>query len=310
MASEIRRLTAGFPTFALSLALGAGFVACGTEAEDDPDTGVTDTGTDVGDDTTSDVSTDTPGDTNWPDTGSPCESPDPSQGCLDGGCPDGQVCVLDETACAPSVCSCDEASGTWECTADCGPGNVCVPDDPTCPADAPDPRDTCSAEQEGLNCEYGTECCCGECYASYGCDCTDGNWACYATDACFIESCLGRECETDADCEGGERNLVCSSGICAELPNVGGCWSLPDRDTCDATSGCEWMFPPGCSEPDDDTLDAAGCYPSARCGGMGGEACPDGSMCVEDVAVSPRCAFEEPLCDACVDYRGLCYQTR
>ncbi len=47
------------------------------------------------------------------------------------------------------------------------------------------------------------------------CSCTDGGWACYATDACFIESCAGRACEEDSDCEGGGVTTYCMDGTCA-----------------------------------------------------------------------------------------------
>ncbi|MEZ4269436.1 MAG: hypothetical protein R3F39_24005 [Myxococcota bacterium] len=67
---------------------------------------------------------------------------------------------------------------------DCG-----VPPGGTCPATAPDPNGACT--DEGLVCDYGQECCCGECFSSFVCECSAGGWACFFTDACFIPSCDG-----------------------------------------------------------------------------------------------------------------------
>lgn len=53
-----------------------------------------------------------------------CEGPNPA-GCVSTGCPSGQTCVDDGSACVPSGCGCDASSGTWTCTADCN-GGVCV----------------------------------------------------------------------------------------------------------------------------------------------------------------------------------------
>lgn len=43
--------------------------------------------------------------------------------------------------------------------------------------------------QDGLRCQYGTECCCGQCYPSLVCDCHGGQFGCYYTDACLIPGC-------------------------------------------------------------------------------------------------------------------------
>lgn len=47
------------------------------------------------------------------------------QGCMQLGCPTGQVCKL-LSKCAPTTCSCDEPSAAWACTSDCN-GGECVP---------------------------------------------------------------------------------------------------------------------------------------------------------------------------------------
>jgi hypothetical protein len=46
-----------------------------------------------------------------------------------------------------------------------------------------------AACEANLTCEYGTECCCGQCYPSTVCTCMEGGWGCYATDACMIPGC-------------------------------------------------------------------------------------------------------------------------
>lgn len=54
-----------------------------------------------------------------------------------------------------------------------------------CPAEAP----TGACTTEGDRCEYGQECCCGQCYPSVVSVCQGGSWATMATDACFNPEC-------------------------------------------------------------------------------------------------------------------------
>ncbi len=58
--------------------------------------------------------------------GSACKSPNPA-GCVQTGCSAGQICNTDVQICLPSSCSCDEKTGEWACTDDCG-GGACTPD--------------------------------------------------------------------------------------------------------------------------------------------------------------------------------------
>jgi hypothetical protein len=196
---------------ALRILTVASLAACGTEEDPLPsgDTGTdaggdTDSGGDVGGDTDADADADTGGDSGG------CDTPNPAISCRETGCPDDLVCELVEGGCAPSHCACED--GEWMCTADCGPQYACVERDPSCPAE---PDFTGACDSEGLECDYGTECCCGECNPSTSCMCSGGSWQCYATDACFIESCAGRACESDTDCEGGGRPTSCVEGTCA-----------------------------------------------------------------------------------------------
>ena len=54
-----------------------------------------------------------------------------------------------------------------------------------CPDDVP----SSGACVEGTLCEYGKECCCGECYASMQAECLDGEWALMMTEACMHPNC-------------------------------------------------------------------------------------------------------------------------
>lgn len=151
------------------------------------------------------------------DEPSACDTPDPSETCLDTGCETGFTCSpTADDGCYPSACFCTEG-GEWECTDDCERNYECAPDGTSseCPASAPVGE---SCDDESLSCAWGTECCCGTCSPSMVCDCFDGSWACYATDACFIESCEGRTCDTDVDCEGGGVETYCVDGMCAYEP--------------------------------------------------------------------------------------------
>jgi len=58
--------------------------------------------------------------------------------------------------------------------------------DPLCPAAQPDGTGACSAELEGISCSWGTDECCGQCYSSFGCRCSGGEWLCI-----FADSCVG-----------------------------------------------------------------------------------------------------------------------
>ncbi len=57
---------------------------------------------------------------------SACKAPNPA-GCVQTGCSAGQICNTDVQICLPSSCGCDEKTGDWVCTDDCG-GGACTPD--------------------------------------------------------------------------------------------------------------------------------------------------------------------------------------
>lgn len=96
-------------------------------------------------------------------------------------------------------------------TVGCNPPDVDAGDSDTaaesCPATEPEFQGGESCSTEGLECRYGEECCCGQCYDSYICNCRDGVWSCYYTDSCLrgSEQCssdggdTGRRLDADAD---------------------------------------------------------------------------------------------------------------
>jgi hypothetical protein len=107
-----------------------------------------------------------------------------------------------------------------------------------CPAAAPI-GESCSAE--GLSCEYGQECCCGDCGPSISCQCSGGGWACLNTDRCLgapIE-CPERTCEdieaeyaaltsgTNQSCANGETCQMLS-GHCGV--GIGGCYQFVNNN--------------------------------------------------------------------------------
>ena len=245
----------------LSLLTLSLLVACGATPEPVPDTG-SDSGPDV----------------------SPC-GPDPSETCMDVGCPDGQACVEIEDGCGPSSCFCED-DGSWACTADCGPDFQCVSEAAGCPTTPP--GESCS--DEGLSCDYGSECCCGDCFSSMFCDCSDGSWVCGATDACLVATCEGDTCESDEDCVGGWRESLCIDGVCTE-PSTGS-WStgpdIPLGGECDDGPADEFELE-GLAI-DDQTLVVTLSY-SGGCETHEFQACWDGSF-MESFPVQARIGLQ------------------
>merc|ERR1712228_706675 len=131
---------------------------------------------------------------------------DSSGNCVVGKCPSdsfGQcnydgICEYGEETCcgetfASMQCECMDGQSLCRYTEACR-GRDCDNDDDDddnedkCPFDMNDKRD-----YKGT-CEYGTETCCGETFASMECQCMDGQSLCH-----FTEACRGRECDNDDD---------------------------------------------------------------------------------------------------------------
>ncbi len=140
----------------------------------------------------------------------------------------------------------------------------------------PDPSLTCmdAGCDEGLECVSDPASC-----APSSCFCSEGSWGC------------------SADCG---PSFICVS----ETTPLPACGTLTDLGECEGVGTCEWVEPAGCPDPNTYVLQTAGCFPQSRC--EGDADCPTGYICESSASVAPRCAWEEPLCDACGDVRPLC----
>jgi hypothetical protein len=69
------------------------------------------------------------------DAGTACEGPNPA-GCVQNGCPSGQICRVDpgSGSCTPGSCDCDPETGRYLCTEDCGGGECVEPTEVACGA--------------------------------------------------------------------------------------------------------------------------------------------------------------------------------
>jgi hypothetical protein len=166
---------------------------------------------------------------------SACADPDPSaQGCDDdASCAAGEVCgVVDVDACVPSSCFCDEATGSWTCSRDCGPRRGCTPP-PTCAG----PNPSIPACGSDLDCGRGEACAPTRGCRPSGCSCdaATGNWLCTkdcaTVFACQAPTCAGPdpsvpECVTNRDC-----------GLGGSCVLTRGC--RPSACSCDAATG-QW----------------------------------------------------------------------
>lgn len=150
----------------------------------------------------------------------------------------------------------------------------------TCPEnDVFGPDDYVNVSDSALRCEYGEECCCGECHPSLVCNAAAGEgFVCYATDACMIPGC---PCEEASECEEGQE---CTAGICTtptdcEAEQDG--WFLDRGGVCayGQTTGCENPYPyaseEACCEANEGACEPVACSAPEDC--PRGEVCPAGA---------------------------------
>jgi hypothetical protein len=154
-----------------------------------------------------------------------CIGPNPG-GCRNQGCPDGLRCSLDlEDGCAPSSCGCDEDTGMWLCTADCG-GGVCVEDDGDA-CDGPSPAGCrMNGCPGGQRCSMDIEDGC----APSSCQCMNGFWAC-------TRDCGGGVCVPGDDPAANQWYLTCGDPVCRGHqadPNVPPCEGEVAGNPCNA----------------------------------------------------------------------------
>ena len=116
----------------------------------------------------------------------------------------------------------------------------------SCPATEPNFTQPQSCEGD-VRCSYGTESCCGETYDSFVCNCRDGEFSCFFTDAC-----LGAFTQCPEE-------YPCSKSECGDIPD------RPDVTCGDGSTGilrceravdatCNWVGPL-CSEDLCDLID-------------------------------------------------------
>lgn len=156
----------------------------------------------------------------------------------------------------------------------------------------------------GQRCEYGQECCCGECAPSLVCECFGGAWGCHNTDFCLIPGCPqdpppeGR-CRESADCQGGawckdaDEPMPC--GICRH-PEI----TCQADGECEPGWICETVQPPNLCLCEVTTL----CQPA--CGSD--LPCPAGQACVAGHCGPATCASDDqcPAFFACGADTGTC----
>jgi hypothetical protein len=214
-----------------------------------------------------------------------CHATDACLGCVDAGAPDATADAADagDTGTAPDVDTADTGEEPDTGT-------------PTCPAEAPVGMSGCDGP---ATCEYGEECCCGECYASLVCACSGGSWSCHATDACLIAGC---PCHGEKQCEGGQSCVAPddppSCGICMEPETI-----------CEGDVDCADLPGTVCDIP----VGGCFCEPIPQCvPACTEQSCAEGESCVEGHCIATPCATagDCPSHFECVtDASGACART-
>lgn len=243
-----------------------------------------------------------------------CTGPNPSdQECaIDADCAGDQVCGFSAIeVCVPSACGCDEASGQWTCTADCGQNRACTdpePDpDPAMCGGTPDP----SAQECDMDADCAGDQVCGisaiqVCVpSSCGCDEASGQWTC--TDDCGQNRACGpADPGTDPEQCGDGTQVVCNAlpGICPVgqvREVVSGCYgACVDESTCESpVEVCAGMPDPSyqpCAQ-DADCGEGNACQPGAQAVCVPSSCFCDevgGWTCTEDCGMPMGCVEAQP----------------
>ena len=132
-----------------------------------------------------------------------------------------------------------------------------------CPG-TPSSGDPCTGSG---SCEYGTESCCGNTFPSTVCQCQNGQYACYATDACLLPQCPDGG-DNDGGGGGGDANMCpstqptsgvtsCSGSERCEYGTESCCGNTHPSLVCECQSGTFYCYYtdacliPGCPDAGD-----------------------------------------------------------
>ncbi len=153
------------------------------------------------------------------------------EACSDAlSCSGGEVCCDDGTCFMTETCECID--GELQCVA----AGVACPEPPStvCPDDPF--ADATIVYEDGVSCEYGEECCCGQCSPSLVCSGTgEAGLACVNTDACFAPDCEQGLTECPSEALTAQAGAQCSGDFSCEGEEV----CCPDGATCAVTELCE-----------------------------------------------------------------------
>jgi hypothetical protein len=214
------------------------------------------------------------------------------------GCMLSCTCIYGSWSCDVSHFACfaelpwETAVDIWQYDTADVPPEASVDVNPDCPAEPP--FGGASGCGNVRSCEYGSECCCGYCYASTVCQCDGNQWGCYATDACMMPESSCPDVSFDASFDTSmdlafDTNWDAYDGPDVSYPDV----SYPDSlevysfdvlvpACCTKNADCGPGFACGSGAEGKGTCKPS--LPYGQCWSL--EDCPTGSTCL-DVNVCP-----------------------
>lgn len=204
--------------------------------------------------------------------GTGCDEPDPAGCTSDADCAGGVCLPAPSGQCLPSSCTCDEASGAWVCTEDCG-GGVCGEPGAECALD-----DDCVAP---LVCDDG---------ACAAIDCPDLYApVCGADGVTYANACEARVAHVQVASDGPCDSACDADGDCtfgAEWCESGACLPCPEFDCAECPRGFENIYRNGCF--------TCGCEPAPECSVE--SPCPPNAVCVGIGSCTDECIDGDPAC--------------